>query len=469
MAQMKHYLGLNEYHFRQKNNEMPTIYDPERLINAHMLLCGMSGTGKSFQSLRFLESAARAGVEIDIFDVHEELDGLQGSIACKYSQATGYGFNPLVLDTDKHAGGVNRQVDFIVGLIRELTPQFGSKQEAALRNILTDTYAAGWIRQTDPASWQRKKITERMRADIVKNNRWSELREYYPTIDDLMSYATRKIMALTIGGDNKCAIAFENLAKSRAKLNSLQSRYAKASNDEEVQKLEGQIATAKEKCIDGYTDFVNAMKTGREIDDILKYDSVDVLTSVMQRIQLLNSTGIFRANEPPFGNARVRVHQIKSLSTEQQVLFVKLRLREIFERRKQQGATASGTELRHVIFLDEAHKYFTKDSDDIINVLAKEARKFGIGLWCASQQPTEFPESFLTNVGATVLLGIHSSYWKRSASMLRISEDGLKYIKPKEVLAIKLQKDGEADPPFVNVIVPNPNTAAGRRSSDANQ
>jgi|UPI0005607BD6 Helicase HerA, central domain len=464
---MQHYLGLSEYHYRQKHENFPVYYQPERLINAHMLLCGMSGTGKSFQSLRFLESAAQSGVEIDVFDVHEELDKLPGAIACKYSQATGYGYNPLVLDTDTHAGGVNRQVDFIVGLIKQLTPQFGAKQEAALRNILTDTYTANWIRQNDPKTWYRKKITEAERNAIVTAKRWGELRQYYPTIDDLMSYMTRKIVALTIGGDNKCAAAFDNLARLRTKLTGLQGKYAKASNDEDIQKLEGQILAAKEKCKEGYAEFIDAMKTGREIDDILKYDSVDVLTSVMQRLQLLNSTGIFRANEPPFGSSRVRVHQIKSLTTDQQVLFVKLRLREIFERRKQQGATTSGTELKHIIFLDEAHKYFSKESDDIINVLAKEARKFGIGLWCASQQPTEFPESFLTNVGATVLLGIHSSFWKRSASMLRISEDGLKYIKPKEVMAIKLQKDGEADPSFRNVIVPNPNTEAGRLANEA--
>jgi DNA helicase HerA-like ATPase len=62
-------------------------------------------------------------------------------------------------------------------------------------------------------------------------------------------------------------------------------------------------------------------------------------------------------------------------------------------------STRSGTELRHVIFLDEAHKFFSKDDDDIINVMVREARKFGIGLWCASQNPTDFPDSFLTNVG----------------------------------------------------------------------
>jgi len=461
---MKHYIGLIEFNLRQKNEERPAVYEPERLINAHMLLCGMSGTGKSFQSMRFLDSAARDGVEIDVFDVHEELDGLTNAVACRYSQSTGYGYNPLELDDDPHTGGVDRQIAYIVNLVRDATPQFGAKQEAALRYILMDTYAASGIYQSNPSAWTRKKIDEATRQDLIEGRKWSELRAYYPTMEDLRSYARRKIMALTLGGDNKSISALDAVMKSVSRMNAAQKRYNKASSDEDREKAEKALSDLKAKAHDAYGDFLENVETGREFDDIIKYDSTDVLTNVIQRMDVLNGAGIFRANEPPFGNARVRVHQIKALSNDQQVLFVKLRLRSIFERHKREGATKSGNEVRHIIFLDEAHKYFSDEPDDIINVIAKEGRKFGIGLWCASQQPTEFPESFLTNVGATVLLGIHASYWKRSASLLRISEDTLKWIKPKEVMSIKLQRDGVADPSFQNIVVPNPNNEFGRRA-----
>jgi len=250
-------------------------------------------------------------------------------------------------------------------------------------------------------------------------------------------------------------------------LNSLQRKLNKEVDDQEIEQLEGQVEKTKDKCIEAYTTFIKAMDTGREIDDVLKYDSTDVLISVLQRLQLLSATGILSANNPPFGRSRVRVHQIKSISHEQQVLYVKLRLQDIFEQCKKMGPTPTGTELRHIAFLDEAHKYFTNEPDDIINVISKEARKFGLGLWCASQQPTAFPESFLTNVGATVMLGIHTSYWKRASSMFRISEDALKVIKPKEVMAVKLLFDGAVDPPFVNVVVPNPNSDLGKRAAAA--
>ena len=132
---------------------------------------------------------------------------------------------------------------------------------------------------------------------------------------------------------------------------------------------------------------------------------------------------------------------------------MKLRLRAIFERHKQAGATNSGTQLRHVIFLDEAHKFFSKDSSDIINVIAREARKFGIGLWCASQSPTDFPDSFLTNVGATLILGLHPTHWQMATAKLRLGKDTLKYIRAKEVVAVQLRVAGRAEPPFGNVVV----------------
>jgi hypothetical protein len=450
---MKHYLGLSEYHLRQKKQEYPVSYEPERLINAHLLVCGMSGTGKSYQSKRLLGSAVQAGLEVDVFDVHDELDGIPGANACRYSQATGYGYNPLELDTDPHTGGVNRQTEYLLGLVREASPQLGIKQEMVLRNLLLDTYAMAGIYPDNPQTWQRHSITEAQRKQLTDARNWQALKQHYPTLDDLKSYGRRKLTALTLGGDNKCISALEQLARHYKRLNALQGKYARASSDDELDKLGKQINTSKDNCTSSYAAFIEAMQSGRELEDMLKYDSADTLASVLQRLELLNSAGIFRANPPPFGDTHARVHQLRSLTDEQQILFVKLRLRAIFERHKQAGPTRSGTEVRHILFLDEAHKFFSKDGSDIINVIAREARKFGIGLWCASQSPNDFPESFLTNVGATLILGLHPTHWQTATTKLRLGKDTLKYIRAKEVVAVQLRREGMAEPPFGNVIV----------------
>lgn len=463
---MKHFIGLSEYHFRQQTRSLPIFYEPETLITSHMMLCGMSGTGKSFQSRRFLHSAARAGVFVDVFDVHEELGDIPGAVVAKYSQATGLGYNPLELNQDPHSGGVNRQADFLVSLIKQVTHQFGSKQESALRNLIVDVYMSRGIFADNPRSWQKRSITEHQRRELMENRRWQELRDYYPTLQDLLDYAEKKVLTMLFGGDNKAMAALEALCRLNSRLQGLKMRLSKGGvTDEDRQRLEDQIAVAEGKCIDAYSEAVRGQVT-REPKDLIKYDSKDVLISVVQRLQILASAGIFNANEPDFRGARVRVHGIKSLNDDQQVLFTKLRLREIFEEVKRLGPTESGTELRRVVFLDEAPKYFTEEPDDIINIVARESRKFGLGLWCAAQEPTSFPQSFITNCGAKFLLGIDSSFWKGAITKMRITEDGLKYIKAKEVVAVKLQKEGQSDPPFSNVIVPNPNSQGGRAAAD---
>jgi hypothetical protein len=460
---VKHLLGLSEYYWKREQKEVPIYYEPEKLVNSHLLISGMTGTGKSVQVKRLLTTAADAGVEIDIFDVHEELDGIPGSVAAKYSQATQYGYNPLVLDVDPHAGGVNKQADFVVGLIKQVTTQFGSKQEAALRNLIIDLYMSRGIFPDNQRSWQRQKITEAQRRALIDERKWSDLRLYYPTLSDLLDYAEKKVLTMMFGGDNKAMAALENLCRVNGALQAkLMKAHKGAIGEEDKKKLDQQIAAAEERAIEAFGEAVKN-KPNREPKDLIKYDSRDVLVSVVQRLQLLASAGVFNANEPDFCGANVRVHQIKSLSTEQQILFTKLRLREMFERCKQLGPTATGTELRMVALLEEAPKYFTEDTDDIINKVSLEARKFGLGLWCVAQNPTAFPEDFMTSCGAKIILGVDASYWKPMISKMRITEEGLKFIKPKEVIAVKLQKSGQSDPPFLNIAVPNPNSEMGRR------
>lgn len=450
---MLHTIGVDDLAAKAGRREL-AVYNSDRLINGHGLFCGMSGTGKTFQSKRFLESAAKAGLQVDIFDVHEELESVAGAKAIKYSQATRYGFNPLEIDPDPHVGGPARQADFIVDLVRATSSGFGPRQEAVLRNLVLQVYQTAGIDMRRHSSWSRKAIDETTRDRLIAENEFVKLREYYPTLADLEAFAKRKMLALKIGGNSPAAQAFEALNRAVSQMNGLRTKRNRSAADEEAMAtLDLKIETLQSKAHDLYGQFLGSLQTGQEIEDILAFDSAETLQSVMRRFDLINAAGIFNANPPPFGDARVRVHQIKALSDDSQVLFVKMTLRRIFDEVKKLGPTPTGVEMRRIVFLDEAHKYFDKDPGNIVNVVAKEARKFGLGLWCASQQPTEFPESFLTNVGATVLLGVHSAFWSRTASMLRISEEQLRAIRPKQTLAVKLQESGQAEPFFRSVSV----------------
>ena len=88
--------------------------------------------------------------------------------------------------------------------------------------------------------------------------------------------------------------------------------HQKATQDEQVEKTEKALEAAKLKVKNEFEAYVDNIESGREINDVMKYNSKDVLQSVIERLNILNAAGIFRPNPPPFGNANGRCHQIRA-------------------------------------------------------------------------------------------------------------------------------------------------------------
>ncbi|SHN93550.1 hypothetical protein BHECKSOX_434 [Bathymodiolus heckerae thiotrophic gill symbiont] len=195
---MEHFFGINEYQYRQKQTRQQLIINTAELINSHLLITGMSGTGKSHQAKRLISSAIDQGIQIDIIDVHNELHQA-GTSSAIYSEATRLGYNLLSLNANSHSGGIRRRINEIIGMINSTSRQLGSKQETALRHLLNDVYWLNGCYDNNPKSWQKDEITEEIRTRLLNNHEYQALKQYYPTIDDLISYADRKIKALYLG------------------------------------------------------------------------------------------------------------------------------------------------------------------------------------------------------------------------------------------------------------------------------
>lgn len=446
---MRHRFGYNEYVWRQRSTREPVDLDTDQLVNGHVMLLGMSGSGKSHTLRQLCTSAVQQGLELDIFDVHEELD-VPGAKAVKFSEATGYGFNPLVLNPDPHSGGIRKRINALIRLLNSSGWTMGPKQESALRNLLSDIYWLHGCYADNPSSWVKQEITEAHRSELLRAHRYGEFKHFYPTMEDLLSFANRKIKQLYLGADTKAVSALERVNRLANRINRiLRDHQRQGKSDEDLEKLEAQLDKAKGEASAAYADYVGNIESGREVAEVLRYGSRDVLQGVVDRVNVLNGSGVLRANPPPFGEARVRVYQLKALSPEEQRLLVQLRIQEIFRRRRDAGIDEG---VRHALVVDEAHLFFDDTPDNALNVAAKEGRKWGLGLWSASQQPAHFSTDFVSSVGTTVLLGLHSTHWEAACRKLRIEPKELRYIRPREVAAIKIQRAGETDARFRNVI-----------------
>jgi hypothetical protein len=360
----------------------------------------------------------------------------------------------------------------------------GPKQEACLRNILLDIYSAHGFKLNDPSTWHVETDSavlvndgdqSRLYLDVPKAEKdeakalgakwsgeplycwWIPANQYegaitrwppklisraHPTIRDALRIA-QNILNMQFLGTGAEAITYLEVANKAAAsyqrrlLSALRKGQAKLDDEQ----LTAELEKAKQKAIDSYTNYANAIATGSELKTLMKYDSTDVLKSVVDRLGNLDAIGIFKACPPPFDpGCPVWRYNIHALSMEERKLFVLFKLEELFNEAVQRGEQAH---IRDVIILDEAHIYADDDPDNIIQTIAKEARKFGIALICASQSPTHFPEDFVASVATKVVLGIDEVFWKGAASKMRLKEEALAWVSAQVTMLVQLKMKGE--------------------------
>lgn len=469
---------------RSKN---PTIWDSKEVVNGHCLMVGMSGAGKTHQLRHWIremtETCGARPLRVHVFDVHGDINDLPDASSVMFSEQTNYGMNPLRVNADPHYGGVRKRVQGFIATVNRVMRSLGPKQEAALRNILYDVYTRHGFKHDDPSTWliddsMAKLVSdgsdgrlyidvplaERDDADALGATwcktqrcwyiatdqytgavtRWppKTMARTHPAISDALRMA-RHILQMSFLGTGVEAITQLEIANrtaaafQRKRMEALR-RGEKSFTDE---KLEADLAKAKTKAVEAYAAYAEAIMTGNELTAVMKYDSTDVLKSVVDRLENLDAIGVFKSTQPPFDpSRRVWHYNIKALSMEERKLFVLFRLEELFAQAVQRGEQ---DDIVDVIILDEAHIYADDDPENIINTIAKEARKFGLALICASQSPTHFPEDFISSVSTKVVLGIDESYWRGSVTRMRVTEEALAWIKLRKSVLVQMKRSGQ--------------------------
>lgn len=472
---------------RRRNETLPIVWNSKVAVNGHCLLVGMSGAGKTYQlrkMIRGMQDSATPGsnLRFHVFDVHGDID-IDGASSVMFSEQTQWGMNPLRVNPDPHFGGLRKRVQGFISTVNRVMRALGSKQEAALRNILYDIYTRHGFKQDDPRTWAIDENAARLVSDGSDNRlyidvplaekddakglgaRWENtlrcwwiaadeyqggitrwppktLARTYPSIIDALHHA-RHIMQMSFMGTGMKAITNLEIANraARAFQRKLMESLKRGEKGFEDEKLQADLDKAKLKAIEAFTEYANSLTTGHELTDVMRYDSTEVLKSVVDRLENLNAIGIFKASPPPFDpNSPVWRYNIKALSMEERKLFVLFRLEEIFANAVQRGEQEDIVE---VIILDEAHIYADDDPENIINTIAKEARKFGLAMICASQSPTHFTEDFISSVATKVILGIDENFWRGSTTKMRVSEEALAWIKPQKTILVQLKTRGE--------------------------
>lgn len=424
-------MGVDSAYIK-KGERRPIVWDSTKLINGHVLIVGKSGTGKTYtlkNMLNQLSMASNGRFRVHIMDVHGDID-IEGASTVKFSESTPYGFNPLSINPDPDFGGVRKKIQSFIATLSRTGFRLGPKQEAALRNVLYDLYAANGFYENDPRSW---KLDDGIQRRYPKKQ---------PSMEDAVKFANAKLKSMFLGTSSKTVSALERLYRKQNQFHSKLKQSNKNQHDpSELESIKADLDKLTIECSELFQEHLSSLQTGTELTDLIKYDSKEVMKSVVDRLENLHSIGIFRTERPPFDVKNpIWRYDIKALSQNEKKLFVSFLLEAIFLRAVQRGPQH---DLVEIIVLDEAHMFLNDDPENPINIIAKEARKFGVGLFAASQSPTHFSDDFVANVSTKIILGIDQMYWDGSVRKLQLDIKALEWIVATRTLLMQMNNRGQ--------------------------
>lgn len=406
------------------------------LVNNHMMIVGGSGSGKTYNLRKLIRELSKDKKnQIHILDVHGDIDiGDDLTDTIKFSETSPNGLQPLMISADLDYGGVRKKIRSFISMLNRTTRALGSKQEPVLMNLMQDLYAANGFYPDIPKSWDIKNDTRRN-----ANPRYPKK---YPTINDLKKFTEYKYKQMYMGANSKTISKLEQFNK---KMRSLQSGYKKEMKGEDIE-----LNKLKEEVKELFIEYIDNVESGLELDELIKYDSKDVVKAIYEKLEVLESTGIFKNEFPKFNITKpVKRYDIKSLAKDEQQMFVDILLENIFFLAKQNGIK---DEADTYIVIDEAHMFISNEDTHIINILAKEARKFGIGLILASQSFTHFSDDIIQSTAAKLILGIDEMFRAGSAKKLDVDVKRFGYIIPHRTAMIQLKNKGASDNRFMDLM-----------------
>lgn len=490
-------LGADDYRLFKDKQIEPVYWDTDKSINAHGMIVGITGAGKTHTIRSIVDQyKLQTNARIHVFDVHGDIR-IDGESRVRFSESTHYGLNPLALNTDPHYGGVRKRIQSFIFTLNSTSRQLGPKQESVLRCLMEDLYEMRGFKLNDPDTWHEEPVTLSVedakkiyldipfeQKDIAKSlaaktgvslgfdrerkcwftdrynpefDRWpiKTFGKTYPTLDDLISFTYSRLKTLYMGSDQAAMNALDMLNRKktalRAKDKKLNSGAASLMDTEEKKKLEDDIAKLKTDTVTAYKNYVDNISTGRELDNILRYSTHDVIKSVYDRLTNLRGTGIFKAVPPPHKPTdRVWVNDIQPLGVDEQRMFVEFYLQDLFLSSKQKGEQE---EIQEVVVLDESHIFFNADPQNILNKLAKESRKYGYSMLCASQLPNHFSDDFLAAVAVKIILGIDDGQWDFMIRKMKMNIKTLDYIVAQQKIAVQIRNKGVLKTGFRHVNV----------------
>jgi DNA helicase HerA-like ATPase len=160
--------------------------------------------------------------------------------------------------------------------------------------------------------------------------------------------------------------------------------------------------------------------------------------SVYDVLENLFSVGFFKGKEVKFDETKkIWRYDIQTLNIDEQKLFVDFLADEIFKKNRETGLK---DRVYEYLVVDEARKFIDlKKEDEILRIIGREARKYGLGQILASQELEHIPNDIITNSAIKIILGVDESNVNSISNKLNIKKEFLFKIQPHKTALINIK------------------------------
>jgi len=416
----------------QKDKVFNWSPDSPESLNPHFLLTGKSGAGKTSKIKQIIEDLGENGKIVFVLDFHGDM-ATPGENHIEYTARNSpFGINPFEFETDLKNGGPSINVANIVQMFKKnFWPNMGALQQSVLKNLLNDTYKFKGIFDEKPETWPDESNSEKL-----------------PTMQDLYQVFTM-ILNLQNGEDDICKHFFS----ISNELYTYRQKADATDKDKTKERHENSISERQKDFEKAYENFYNYIFNGtEEIEegakeankhniDLTLYEnkkSRAALESLEPYIRDLADSNIFNQAIPKLirGVNRFDISGFTNMAKPDMALFFADNwVQRIFRKAKMQGEVnleKDGVKTKTFIVMDESRIVLPTGKDKsnpyhILNKVALEARKYGLGLVLGSQRASHFSSELLTSFYTKLILQTDPADVKSTAEALGINKRDIGY------------------------------------------
>ncbi len=419
-------------------------WNPDYEVNPHLLIWGGSGSGKTRLLRSIIAYLQSANKHVHVLDSHGDL-----SVAGENSLSFGtrgqqYGINPFEYEHTEVSGPSAQAHEIVEALRKSYMPSMGPAQRAVLMQLVSDTYLEKGFIDSEVKTWLGVDSRGRL-----------------PSMEDLSEMITQIQQGIELGTEEfsiELSKGIKGLKKNRAQIVSKQQQFNKLAHNDaldpegkkrdnliaQIEEVENSIEKSKGILMNSFSEYIESTVNELEYDEngsidwsfYSKKTAKTVLDSVSLYVDALAKHGVFGTTPPPV-KAGLNRYDLSMLPDETRTMFVDLLVGKIFRACRMRGdyreksSKARGESVDTYLVIDEVQSILPNAQKDrenprqILNRVAGEARKYGLGLIVVSQSPAIFPKIFYTNINKKVGLKTNASDIPAAKRYLGVTETSM--------------------------------------------